>query len=109
MVMKIKDLKYKLLITVIVAVYVIVASILSLPCVIKYFTGLECPGCGMTRAWQAVLKGDFYEAFLLHKMFWSVPLLYVCFLFDGNLFSGKKTNMLFYCLIIIGFAINWLF
>ena len=107
--MKIKDLKYKLLITVILLVYLIFTSAFSLPCAIKHFSGLECPGCGMTRAWRAVFKGDFAQAFLFHKMFWSVPLLYICFLFDGRLFSDKKKNILFYSLVAIGFGFNWLF
>ena len=32
-------------------------------CAFKNFTGLECPGCGMTRATHAALNGNFARAF----------------------------------------------
>ncbi|MGJ8633463.1 MAG: DUF2752 domain-containing protein [Luteolibacter sp.] len=32
-------------------------------CFFRKFTGLECPGCGMTRATYATLHGDFWTAF----------------------------------------------
>jgi len=32
-------------------------------CFFRRFTGLECPGCGMTRASHAFLNGRFIEAF----------------------------------------------
>lgn len=35
---------------------------LSVPCLIKTLTGFECPGCGITRALQSLLRGDFNHA-----------------------------------------------
>ena len=32
-------------------------------CVLRRYTGLECPGCGMTRATYATLHGDLWAAF----------------------------------------------
>ncbi len=43
-------------------------------CPIRYATGVPCPGCGMTRAWLAVLHGDLAAAFAYHPLFWAVPL-----------------------------------
>lgn len=37
-------------------------------CFFRRITGLECPGCGMTRATYAVLHGRFVEAFLLNPV-----------------------------------------
>lgn len=43
-------------------------------CPIRYLTGVPCPGCGMTRAWFAVVHGDLAAAFAYHPLFWAVPL-----------------------------------
>lgn len=32
-------------------------------CLLRIFTGLPCPGCGMTRAWVHVAHGDVLTAF----------------------------------------------
>jgi hypothetical protein len=37
-------------------------------CLFHRMTGLNCPGCGMTRAAYAVLHGNFGEAFRLNPM-----------------------------------------
>jgi hypothetical protein len=37
-------------------------------CFFRRITGLECPGCGMTRATHAVLHGRFAEAFRLNPV-----------------------------------------
>src|SRR5262245_31252568 len=36
------------------------------PCPFHLLTGLECPGCGMTRAFAALFTGDLASAFLLN-------------------------------------------
>lgn len=51
-------------------------------CPIKYFTGISCPGCGMTRAWIAALHLDFAGAFAFHPLFFTVPLIILGFLLD---------------------------
>ncbi len=44
-------------------------------CVIRQTTGFPCPGCGMTRSWLAVIRGDFSSALFYHPLFLIVPLL----------------------------------
>ncbi len=41
-------------------------------CPIKTITGLNCPGCGITRMLLAILQLDFYQAFRYN------PLLFIC-------------------------------
>lgn len=35
----------------------------------KYITGISCAGCGMTRAWIALLHFDINTAFMYHPLF----------------------------------------
>lgn len=36
---------------------------MGIPCVFHTLTGLQCPGCGVTRMASAILKGDFHTAY----------------------------------------------
>lgn len=62
---KIKDL---VALGAILVVYVGLAYA-GMPCPIRYFTGISCAGCGMTRAWSAFLHGDPAAAFRCHPLF----------------------------------------
>lgn len=53
--------------------------IFSIPCPIKYITGISCAGCGMTRAWLSVLRLDLALAFEYHPLFWALPIAFVAF------------------------------
>jgi hypothetical protein len=43
-------------------------------CAWRGVTGLPCPGCGLTRAWVAVLHGDFAASVSHHLLGWLVLL-----------------------------------
>lgn len=43
-------------------------------CPIKYFTGVSCPGCGMTRAAISVAHLDFKTAAHMHPLVFMLPL-----------------------------------
>lgn len=54
---------------------VLVAVVVGCP--IRKFTGIPCPGCGMTRAHVAMLHLDVGEAFYYHPLFWSaIPIVF---------------------------------
>ena len=38
-------------------------------CRMRAFTGMPCPGCGMTRAYLSLLHGNIKEAFFYHPLF----------------------------------------
>ena len=50
-------------------------------CVVYQLLGIPCPGCGMTRAWLSLLRGDFAGAFRAHPLFWTLPFMGFWFLF----------------------------
>lgn len=37
-------------------------------CVVKNYTGLDCPGCGGQRAIDSIIKGEFKEAFYYNQL-----------------------------------------
>lgn len=41
---------------------------LGVTCPIKFFTGISCAGCGMSRAWLALLRGDWPAALTFHPL-----------------------------------------
>ena len=49
----------------------------GITCPIKYFTGISCAGCGMSRAWFHAITFRFSEAFGYNPVFWIVPFLIV--------------------------------
>jgi hypothetical protein len=50
-----------------------VMELVGITCPIRFFTGISCAGCGMSRAWIALLHMDFAAAFRYHPLFW-VPI-----------------------------------
>jgi hypothetical protein len=47
-----------------------------LVCPIRHFTGIPCPGCGMTKSFMAIARGDWSQA-VTHNLFG--PFLFTCF------------------------------
>ena len=68
------------------------------PCVFRQLTGLQCPGCGSTRALHQLLHGHFVAAFTLNPLFViAIPLLlYVLLKYTTLSFRGitPKPNAL---------------
>lgn len=63
------------------------------PCPFRLFTGLDCPGCGMTRAVHHLLHLDFPATFRFNPfVFAVVPLLaFVWACLFRRILTGKKT------------------
>ncbi|MBR5280191.1 MAG: DUF2752 domain-containing protein [Clostridia bacterium] len=107
-VVKIKNWKGKLFFCALFAVVLILWYVLLGKCLYVWLWGIQCPGCGMTRAYLALLHLDIKGAFSMHPMFWSVPILLAYYFFDGKLFKVKWLNNTLLVLIVAGFLINWL-
>ena len=54
----------------VIAVFYIIIEMLGVTCPIKFITGISCAGCGMSRAWLSLLRGDVSAAFFYHPLFW---------------------------------------
>lgn len=106
--MKIKNIKEKVLTLLLGCAVVFAYSKLSFPCLFRVLLHIDCPGCGMTRAYLSLLRLDFSAAFTYHPMFWSVPILLLLYFFDGRLFRQKWLNISLFAIIMAGFFINWI-
>lgn len=52
---------------------------LSFGCPARLLTGISCPGCGMSRAVEALIKLDFASAFEMHPLVFALPIAAVVY------------------------------
>ncbi|OOM76142.1 hypothetical protein CLPUN_28660 [Clostridium puniceum] len=75
-------------------------NIVGIGCPIKFFTGISCAGCGMTRAWIHLGHLDIRGAFHYHPLFF-LPIIYL-FLY---LYKDKIPHKTFIYVVAIGITI----
>ena len=102
-----KQVIIKIMILMIYIVLVALFQLFSIPCLWQLFFHIPCPGCGMTRGLITFFQGNFLKAFQYHLCFWSAPLLFLYFIFDGCLF-GKKWDRIIFISLGILFFVNWI-
>lgn len=68
------------------------ASLLGWGCPLQHFTGIPCPGCGMSRALCALLRLDFGAALRWHPMIYVLPPVVLYTLFGKKPLLGSKTR-----------------
>lgn len=49
-------------------------------CAFKSVTGLPCPGCGGTRAFVSLFRGEFFRSFIYNPTVWYAVLAYAHFM-----------------------------
>jgi len=76
----------------------------NISCVFLDVFGIECPGCGMTRAAIALLKFDFCNAAKYNISVFFMPYIAIYLIFD---FKHKAHGFLL-CVIAGITVINWL-
>ncbi|MBQ8283467.1 MAG: DUF2752 domain-containing protein [Clostridia bacterium] len=77
-------------------------------CPIKLIFGVDCPGCGMTRAYKALLKLDIKSAFAYHELF-PIPFIFVTYLlFKKRIGIGEKKELIFLSIFYLMFIIRWI-
>ena len=58
-----------------IVLFVLIAAVyFYIGCPIRFFTGISCPGCGMTRAVLDLCRLDFVSAFEMHPLVILLPL-----------------------------------
>ncbi|MBE9223477.1 DUF2752 domain-containing protein [Cyanobacterium stanieri LEGE 03274] len=74
-----RSLLFLILSSVIVGSYLLNITETESPfsCIILAFTGIPCPGCGLTRSFLAMAGGNIWESFYYHLF---GPLLFIIFL-----------------------------
>lgn len=102
-----ETVKARLLLCFLLLVIYTFLSFLHIGCPIKYFSGISCPGCGMTRAVLAALRLDFEAAFYYHPLFLLTPLMFFLFLFEFII--HPKIYKVTWSLIIVLFLLTYLF
>lgn len=71
-------------VAVIVAAWIAAFLLFGMTCPIKYFFGISCPGCGMTRAYISVILLRFNRAFYYHPLWPLVPVFGVLYFIVGK-------------------------
>lgn len=78
----------------------------SLPCFYKKYLGIECPGCGMQRAFIELLKGNFIESIKIFPALLPIIFMFI-FLILHLIFKFKngsfllKISFIFAAIIIV--------
>lgn len=71
-----------------IALFYVLIESLGITCPILFLTGISCAGCGMSRAWLALLCGDLAAAFAFHPLFW-LPVPAAALLFFRQRIPGR--------------------
>lgn len=59
--------------------------ILTIPCLLRTFTGYYCPGCGGTRAVHALLHLQLVRSFCYHPLVPYAAIIYACFMISHTI------------------------
>ena len=90
--------------TAIVFAYAFMEAV-GITCPIRYLTGISCAGCGMSRAWLSLLKGDVAAAFAFHPLFMLPPVALGFWLCREKL--SEKMRKLLLWLLIAAFLLTY--
>ena len=86
------------------AVAYAVMDYFDIPCIFVRLFGIECPGCGMTRALFAVLRFDFLQALKYNVVIFFMPYVFLYIFCD---FKHKAHKYILGFIAIVA-MINWL-
>ena len=74
---------------------------LDIGCIFKKLSGLSCPGCGMTRAWLSLFKGDIGKAFYYHPLFWMIIVIPAITLIRKRISDSLFNGILICCIVLL--------
>ena len=107
--MKRKDYLIVIIVLFVMAILVLCERI-AIPCIFHKITGFYCPGCGITRAIKALLKGDIYTSIRNNLLLYIVVPVIVISEILNRLTKRKfkkcyNTILIFLLIITIGYGI----
>lgn len=76
-----KELCIGLFVAVILTLYWVFIGKIQL-CVLRLFTGIPCPGCGLTRAAVAMMQGEVTESLKMHPLLLPILLILLLAVID---------------------------
>lgn len=71
-----------------------------IPCLSKTMLGIDCPGCGLQRSIVHLLRGEFWEAFLMYPAIYALIVLFGFLIFD-YFFAIKQSNRITIALMVL--------
>lgn len=100
-------IKQKLPLLFLLILVILFYNITSIGCPIKWFTGISCPSCGITRALFSAFRLNFAEAFRYHPLFIILPCFFAYLILGKRPLLGteKKEKLLFLCIISLTLAV----
>ncbi len=79
-------------------------------CIFRIFSGLPCPGCGLTRAGTAMLRGNWAESFRMHPFLLPVLFCLTTFCFRKiKPFRFLHESRYFYIIFLICYTAFYIF
>ena len=82
---KIHNMRDLLKAFIIIGLFYLVLELCGITCPIKFLTGVSCAGCGMSRAFLALISGHIREAFEFHPLFFLVPIWLIAYLLRNRM------------------------
>lgn len=74
----------------ILLLYIFIITVTGIGCPIRWFTGVSCPGCGMSRALFCLLQGDIRGSLSCHPLILPAILLVLYLFLAPDDTAGQK-------------------
>ena len=84
----------------VVAAFYLIMELVGITCPIKFLTGISCAGCGMSRAWLALLHLDIRKAFAYHPLFFTPPIFMIVWMQKGHIKEKVYKNFIFTMIVL---------
>ena len=96
-----------IIVLLILILFLIIVCINPVNCIFKQFTGINCPSCGMTRAFHEIFNLNFFQA--LYQNILSIPLfVFIIFLIPNLFIDIIKNRFIFIPKLFSFFSKTWI-